>query len=163
FTVLVAVSFVASALLRTWLYPPKPELPPEAKALSDFLVRRGAVAISQSVPALDDAVQNETNWQLAKYVANRRYRLPYVPVAAESKKESKPAVAKKPQPPVAQKPLPRAEHKKYWLGDDSFFLKVKLTSLGAGVESVLLTQFKAASKMGRPEDKTMELLLEEMN
>ncbi|CAN5389373.1 hypothetical protein BH11PLA2_BH11PLA2_48340 [soil metagenome] len=49
------------------------------------------------------------------------------------------------------------------LGDDSFFLKVLLTNKGAGVQQVVLTQFKDASRLGLelklPDGKARDLHL----
>src|SRR5262249_28597334 len=111
FGVLVALSFVASMLLRNWLYPPKPELPAQAKALSDLSIRSGAMFVEQGVPGLGGAAQTATNYELAKFLADRRYRLPQIPLASEPKKEPPPAVAQKPAAPASQKPLVRVAHK----------------------------------------------------
>jgi YidC/Oxa1 family membrane protein insertase len=63
------------------------------------------------------------------------------------------------EPPKVQPPTPTVPPESIPFGDDSYKLKVVLTTHGAGVESVTLNQFQAADKWGRPayEDATKKI------
>src|SRR5437868_10132011 len=60
------------------------------------------------------------------------------------------AVAKAAPKPAAEPPPPVAPQDLIALGGDDYFLRVKLTPLGAGVDQVFLTHFRQADKWGLP-------------
>ena len=163
FAVLAFTILIGSQFLQSWLFPrPKP-VPPEAKAWSDLVIRDSGLTIDGGVPGLGDAARQVTNQVVANYLAERNYHLPLI-LAQETKKEETKKREPLPQPKVALTPQPKAERKEFWFGDDDdFYLRVKLTSLGAGVENLELKQFQAANAMGRPEPGPMQLLREEYN
>jgi YidC/Oxa1 family membrane protein insertase len=150
--------------LQIWLYPRQQPLPGEAAATCDLVFRDYGLIAAPGVPGLGDAARESTNQAIARYVAGRNYQLPKI-VAQEMKKppavqEGRVAQERK----VELKPRRPAQRKDdIWLGNDDFYIKVNLTSLGGGIKCLVLTQFKAADQMGRPVDGRMELLQEKLN
>ena len=143
FAILSFIILVGWQLLQRWLSPPpKNTIPIRPEVWSDMAVRSGALSIGPGVPGLGDAIQNAANLRIAKYLGDWNYHPPAA-VAQEPKKPPQPVAEIKPQ-------APSGERKTFWLGDDSrYYLRVKVTSLGAGVESVFLNQFEAATAIMR--------------
>src|SRR6516164_5804140 len=154
FAILAITVFVGSSLLQNYFFPPKH---PEQAAGSSFVIP--GILPTPGVPGIGAIAQEATNQWLASYLSSRNYRLPPA-LAKEGGKQAAPP----PQATVQLKPQATAPRKEIWMGnEENFNLRVKLTSFGAGVESLILTQFQAASAMGLPEDRPMELLQEQYN
>lgn len=61
----------------------------------------------------------------------------------------------------AAKPKPTPAAKSIVLGGDGYFLQVELTTKGAGVRKVVLTDFEAADYLGRPTKDKLELVTDD--
>lgn len=130
---------------KTWFPKPPPKEPEPTEKLR--LIHRELVA----------AVVGTAPTVAPPLTATRPYHIPAKPTEPQ-----KPAEAAKPAEPP--KPSEPAEpHALIALGDDSFYLKVLLTSTGGGVQQVVLTRFEDASRLGRavktPDDKPQPLPL----
>src|SRR5262245_23213209 len=154
FAILAITVFVGSSLVQNYFFPPKR---PDQSASSSFVIP--AIPPTPGVPSVGAIAEEATNQWLASYLSSRNYRLPPA-VAKEDGKQAAPP----PQATVQLKPQPTAPRKEIWMGnEENFNLRVKLTSFGAGVESLILTQFQAARSRGRHQDSPLELLQERYN
>lgn len=149
FVILSGLTLIGLNLLQRALWPPQPPHHvvklPEARLWGALPAQVGA-AIGQlpAAPGMGAPGSVAAQILLAEWSAG----LP--PVLATKRKEPAPpterAVAKKPVPIV-----PRAPHlENITLGDDGRFnLRVSLTTLGAGVQQVVLNRFQEADAEGR--------------
>src|SRR5712692_8203046 len=141
--------------LQNWLYPPRDRVAEvNAKMWSDLHTRvpGTTLAVAPVIPTLGGAAQLAADAAIAQYLAERNYKLPPAPKQELAKQEPKhEAKAQVPPPKPAAPRRANVPDKVVRIGSDAYKLEVVLTSLGAGVESVVLTQFQAADKMGRPE------------
>jgi YidC/Oxa1 family membrane protein insertase len=161
FMVLSSLIFAGSIWLQNWLMPPKPHQASEptlsradAHAWSELAVRAPASAVLPGVPGLGTAAQIYADTTLARWLAAREYRLPVVRRPEPKAEPPAPAVAAKPAAP--RKAIPIGH-------DDGFKIRAVLTTHGAGVQSLVLTQFQAANRLGRPAGTELELIPEEAN
>jgi YidC/Oxa1 family membrane protein insertase len=165
FFVLSGLVLLGAWRLQNWLYPPRVLLPPEAKSTSDLSARAAADALAPAVPGLGAAAQLAVQARVAEYVAEHNYHLPPLKPEPKPQPKEEPKVAKAP-PPKAAPPsqvVSQAKPTDVRIGGDGFKIEAGLTSLGAGVYRLILTQFKAADSMGRPEDASLQLVPEASN
>ena len=166
FFVLSALTILASVFLQRWLQPPPPPYTPPANEtlalgtvtdkgkpglLSEMVAMR---AMPPPVPGVGSLAQLSADAAVAQYLAKHDFRPPLV-----AKAEPKPP----PPPPKSIEHRPPAKREYAELGGEGYKLQVKLTSLGAGVARVVLTKFRGADRMGRPEDGPLELVPEDVN
>jgi YidC/Oxa1 family membrane protein insertase len=165
FFVLSALVFAGSVFLQRWLQPAPLVVPKEVSEARDLQGRiAGAAAMSPAASGPALAAQLAADAQLAQYFAAHDYRLPKNPAAQNEAKAEPPR--HKPEPPPRTDPvanLPSAPHQVVHIGGKDFKLYITLTSLGGGVQQVILTQFKAADEWGRPENAPLELIPERPN
>jgi YidC/Oxa1 family membrane protein insertase len=154
FLVLSLLILVGSTLLQSKLHPPQGqpdnrfEPPPVVKnppLWCDLLLRMSASAQTAPIVGLGQEADLVTGLAVAKFLEERKYQLPR-------------AIAVKPEPPKEAITGPPPKHEEIALGNDEFRLKATVTTLGAGVQSVTLTRFKAANAEGRPEDRELNLI-----
>jgi YidC/Oxa1 family membrane protein insertase len=165
FFLLSALVIFGSWRLQTWLFPPQPNLA-EAKLIMTRAAGTGGVAATPAIPTLGGAAQLAVNAALAEYLAEHNYKLPRLAKQEPAKKEDQQqAKAQPPAPKPAAPPRQAFPRKIVQIGGDSYKLDVLLTSLGAGVQRLVLTQFLAADRMGRPVggDVKLELIPSEFN
>jgi YidC/Oxa1 family membrane protein insertase len=116
---------------------PAAELPNNPGVWSDLQARTAAMVLSAAVPG----------------GANGFVAAADVAVALHAGEERRALLAKKPEPkpiPPKQAPAVLVKHTKPSLGDDTSHLKVRLTSRGAAVLSVVLNRFQKADARGKP-------------
>jgi YidC/Oxa1 family membrane protein insertase len=135
--------FFALMLGHTWLrnklWPPPPKLTAEAAAAVDGASRLVAAYTGAGLSdACNLAIQATVNPASA-----REYLL-----AVREAKDKAPAVAKAapPKPVEPDKPQPKPEH--ISLGGDGYLISLTLTTLGAGVEQLILNPFPEVNRMG---------------
>src|SRR5262245_38429745 len=133
--------FFALMLGHTWLrnklWPPPPKLTAEAAAAVDGASRLMAAYTGAGLSdACNLAIQATVNPASA-----REYLL-----AVREAKDKVPAVAKAapPKPVEPDKPQPKPEH--ISLGGDGYLISLTLTTLGAGVEQLILNPFPEVNR-----------------
>jgi YidC/Oxa1 family membrane protein insertase len=134
------------SLLQAWLRPPR--TPPEEIATKLPIARWqfgdvSALALAPAAPlGMGSALELLT--EVARAHPSQREPIRF---ALAPKAEPEP----KPKPVQAEVVRPKVEPRVFTLGDESSNLKVRVTSRGAGVQSVILNKFQAASTMGLPD------------
>ncbi len=88
FFLLSALVVFGSVRLQSWLFPPQPQLPPEAKLWSTRAAGTG-VAAASDIPTLGGFAQLATNVVVTQYLAEHNYRLPPTPKQELAKQEAK--------------------------------------------------------------------------
>jgi YidC/Oxa1 family membrane protein insertase len=154
FLVLTLVILFGAQFLQYKLFPPPPRPPAklrvDPKLFGEVLLSTPGFALAPGVPGLGHAAPMSADTLLPQWLA-----------------EQKPAVAQKPQPkPPPKEPVaarPSAKPVEIPLGGAGYKLDVVLTSRGAGVQSVILNQFKGADQWGRPEEERLHLIPAEYN
>src|SRR5262249_6449911 len=107
---------------------------------------------SPAVPGAGNLSQLATDIAVAHWSAAER---PKTELARKAEKEPQPP--KEPPKP----PRPAGKHEEIAMGGDGFNLQVVITLPDAGVQSVVLSHFKAADEMGRPVDSPLHLVPED--
>jgi YidC/Oxa1 family membrane protein insertase len=165
FFVLSASVMIGWVVLQNRLQPPRKDpleaaraqrAAEEARQWSDVVARTVGSAATPGVPGLGNAAQAYVDTKVADWLAERSYNLPVI-----AQQQPKPEPPKE-RPAVVQQ---NAKHEEIQLGNDESNLKVVLTSRGAGVQSVMLNQFRAATAEGQPAagDAREELVPAELN
>src|SRR2546425_6133627 len=161
FLIFITLSFLlifASTFIQNWLSPPRPpqaptkKLPADRYLASDLAARtQSTLAATPGMPGIGAAVQLATDARIAEWSVSGRNQ-----TALVRKGEAKPEPPRPPPPAVAQQAgAPRQEIE---IGGNGYNLTVLLTSHGAGVESLILNQFKAADEYGRPTGQPLFLI-----
>lgn len=160
-------------LLSDTLWPRKPVPPePPSEVVIPVAPSRRADAVSSFVAGSQGlAAQSPTT----PGVAGPMSLLAQAAASGEALDLPRRLALKKPAQPEVVKPAPKNPQKLAVLGGDGYFLKATLDSHGAGVRSVILTDFKMADELGRPvfltddagrptrEPAPMELVQESLN
>jgi YidC/Oxa1 family membrane protein insertase len=160
FFVLSALILAGSVFLQNWLNPPKPQsetgeqAAPQLWTDLQFTAPGTGLGLAAGSPGVGSAAQALVNAALVTPMTNTRARENLLALAGTPPPKPKP----KPAAPIAQ-----AKHEELVLGDDDWKLRAILTTRGAGVLSLTLPQFQAASAMGRPLPEKLELIPEEKN
>jgi YidC/Oxa1 family membrane protein insertase len=150
FVILSSLIIFGWPLVHKWVWPPPPrapqqpavKLPLESRQYADlYLHAPSAVVLAPAVPGVGSALHLLTEAGLAHPATPGPLRL-----ALARKAEPKP----RPTPEAVAARRPKVEPRTITLGDDSFNLKVQVTTHGAGVQSVVLNKFQAANAMGLP-------------
>ncbi len=141
--------------LRYLLFPPVPPPPPPLKLPHEQLWAGLPAELMTmtpvGVPGIGPALPQVTQLALADWSAGNREAwfsawLANKEKPAEQPPKPPPAVAEKPKKPAPQKPA-----EKYVLGDDTNFnIRATITTLGGGIQELVLNKFTEADRLGRP-------------
>src|SRR5262245_6481590 len=150
FFVLLLVIVFGWQFFVNWRWPPK-EKPPSPEQCARAVGMWGLG--SPAAPGLDHAGRLAAETWLIGKTPQELTELASLSAKAQAKPDV--IVEKKPKP----KPKPqRRQAEDIPLGDDSFNLKLLLTSEGAGVRELILTRFKEADRYGRYKGDQLPLI-----
>jgi YidC/Oxa1 family membrane protein insertase len=138
FLLSVVLIFGAYSWYRNFRWPPAPKPTRDQIDAAETMSRLLAAPVGTG---LGDAVG-----LAIETAATPASRIDYA-IAERAAREAEVAKAA-PKPPEPPKPV--APEELVTLGDDDYFLRVRLTPLGAGVDQVVLTRFREADHMGLP-------------
>lgn len=162
FGVLSAAILIGWTFFSYWMWPPKPR--PLAERKPEIAKKENSPSVGK-VPSKDDLTRASAAALVGSGAATTGLdglaRIAEIAMMAKAnpsppKVEPVPEITQKP-PPAKTKPQPNPEI--IVMGDDSYNLKATLTSAGAGVFRVELTQFEKANQDGEPvKDRKLNLV-----
>lgn len=104
------------------------------------------------IPGLGTAAALATDVGIAEWASRERSGMAIV-LARQAREAAK----------AKAKPAQVNKREEVALGGEGFNFDVVLTTRGAGVQSLILNQFKAANELGRPENETLHLIPQGLN